>query len=260
HVHNDPEELGRVYQPDLAIAAGMGELAKALAAMPAPESRPWAEATRAAHADYLAWREPVPNAGALQMAEVVHHLRAELPDDAIVCNGAGNYNGWVNRFFPYRGFRTQLAPVSGSMGYGLPAAIAAKLVHPGREAVAFAGDGCFLMTGQELATAVQYGIDVKVVVMNNGYLGMVRQWQEMFYERAYSEVDISVAPDFVKLAEAYGAAAFRAAGPGELAGVLAAGLNHPGVAVIEVLVSKEENVFPIVPAGANSRDMIVQEG
>jgi acetolactate synthase-1/2/3 large subunit len=115
------------------------------------------------------------------------------------------------------------------------------------------------MTNQELATAVQYGINVKVVVMNNGYLGMVRQWQEMFYERTYSEVDISVAPDFVKLAEAYGAAAFRASTPGELAEVLAAGLSHPGVAVIDVLVSKEENVFPIVPAGANSRDMIVQE-
>jgi acetolactate synthase-1/2/3 large subunit len=113
------------------------------------------------------------------------------------------------------------------------------------------------MTNQELATAVQYGINVKIVVMNNGYLGMVRQWQEMFYERTYSEVDISVAPDFVKLAEAYGAAAFRATTPAELPDVLAAGLNHPGVAVIEVLVSKEENVFPIVPAGANSRDMIV---
>jgi acetolactate synthase-1/2/3 large subunit len=123
--------------------------------------------------------------------------------------------------------------------------------------VAVVGDGGFQMTNQELATAVQYGIDVKIVVMNNGYLGMVRQWQEMFYERTYSEVDISVAPDFVKLAEAYGAAAFRATTPAELADTLAAGLAHPGVAVIEVLVSKEENVFPIVPAGANSRDMIV---
>jgi acetolactate synthase I/II/III large subunit len=144
------------------------------------------------------------------------------------------------------------------MGFGLPSAVGAKLARPDQLVVAVVGDGGFQMTNQELATAVQYGIDVKVVVMNNGYLGMVRQWQEMFYERTYSEVDISVAPDFVKLAEAYGVAAFRATTPAELADVLAAGLNHPGVAVIEVLVSKEENVFPIVPAGANSRDMIVQ--
>jgi acetolactate synthase-1/2/3 large subunit len=99
---------------------------------------------------------------------------------------------------------------------------------------------------------------VKIVIMNNGYLGMVRQWQEMFYDRTYSEVDISVAPDFVKLAEAYGAAGFRAERPGDLHNALAAALNHKGVAVIDVVVSKEENVFPIVPAGANARDMIVQ--
>jgi acetolactate synthase-1/2/3 large subunit len=114
------------------------------------------------------------------------------------------------------------------------------------------------MTNQELATAVQYDLPVKIVVMNNGYLGMVRQWQEMFYDRTYSEVDISVAPDFVKLAEAYGAAGFRAERPQELPDVLAAALNHKGVAVIDVVVSKEENVFPIVPAGADARDMIVQ--
>ena len=124
--------------------------------------------------------------------------------------------------------------------------------------VAVVGDGGFQMTNQELATAIQYDIPVKVVIMNNGYLGMVRQWQEMFYDRTYSEVDISVAPDFVKLAEAYGAAGFRAERPDELPDALAAGLNHKGVAVIDVAVSKEENVFPIVPAGANARDMIVQ--
>jgi acetolactate synthase-1/2/3 large subunit len=113
------------------------------------------------------------------------------------------------------------------------------------------------MTNQELSTAVQYNLPIKVLIMNNGYLGMVRQWQEMFYDRTYSEVDISVAPDFVKLAEAYGAGGFRATRPEELHDVLEAGLNYKGVAVIDVVVSKEENVFPIVPAGGNSRDMIV---
>ena len=114
------------------------------------------------------------------------------------------------------------------------------------------------MTNQELATAIQYDLPVKVVIMNKGYLGMVRQWQEMFYDRTYSEVDISVAPDFVKLAEAYGAFARRATHPEELSEVLEAALAHNGVSVIDVVVEKEENVFPIVPAGASSRDMIFQ--
>ena len=144
------------------------------------------------------------------------------------------------------------------MGFGLPAAIGAQLACRDELVVAVVGDGGFQMTNQELATAVQYDLPVKIVVMNNGYLGMVRQWQEMFYDRTYSEVDISVAPDFVKLAEAYGAAGFRAERPNELQHALAAALNHKGVAVIDVAVAKEENVFPIVPAGANARDMIVQ--
>ena len=114
------------------------------------------------------------------------------------------------------------------------------------------------MTNQELATAVQYGLPVKILIMNNGYLGMVRQWQEMFYDRTYSEVDISVAPDFVKLAEAYGATGFRAEKPAELHNVLKAALDYKGVAVVDVVVTKEENVFPMVPAGASSREMIVQ--
>jgi acetolactate synthase-1/2/3 large subunit len=144
------------------------------------------------------------------------------------------------------------------MGFGLPAAVGAQLACPNELVVAVVGDGGFQMTNQELATAVQYELPVKIIVMNNGYLGMVRQWQEMFYDRTYSEVDISVAPDFVKLAEAYGAAGFRAECPQELPDTLAAALNHKGVAVIDVVVSKDENVFPIVPAGANARDMIVQ--
>ena len=144
------------------------------------------------------------------------------------------------------------------MGFGLPAAIGATLAMPGKQVVAVVGDGGFQMTNQELATAVQYGLPVKIVIMNNGYLGMVRQWQEMFYARTYSEVDISVAPDFVKLAEAYGAAGFRATRPEELPDALEATLNHKGVAVIDIVVSKEENVFPIVPAGADANDMIVQ--
>jgi acetolactate synthase-1/2/3 large subunit len=144
------------------------------------------------------------------------------------------------------------------MGFGLPAAIGAQVAFRQQPIVAVVGDGGFQMTNQELATAIQYELPVKILIMNNGYLGMVRQWQEMFYDRTYSEVDISVAPDFVKLAEAFGALGLRAETPNELHDVLAAALAHKGVVVIDVLVSKEENVFPIVPAGANSSDMILQ--
>ena len=145
------------------------------------------------------------------------------------------------------------------MGFGVPAAIGAQLALRDQLVVAVVGDGGFQMTNQELATAVQYDLPIKVLIMNNGYLGMVRQWQEMFYDRAYSEVDLAGSPDFVKLAEAYGAFAVRASTPHELSAALAAGLSHKGVAVMDIVVSKEENVFPIVPAGGNSRDMIIEE-
>jgi acetolactate synthase-1/2/3 large subunit len=166
---------------------------------------------------------------------------------------------WVAQFYPFTKTRQLITSGGlGTMGFGLPAAVGAQLACPNELVVAVVGDGGFQMTNQELATAVQYDLPVKIVIMNNGYLGMVRQWQEMFYDRTYSEVDISVAPDFVKLADAYGAAGFRAERPDDLHSVLETALNHKGVAVIDVVVSKEENVFPIVPAGANARDMIVQ--
>lgn len=239
HAHNDPEELGRVYQADLSICAGMGELAQALAALPPPASRPWAEATRAAHAEYLAWRdEPAPNAGALQMAEVVRDLRARLPADALICNGAGNYNGWVNRFFAYRGFRTQLAPVSGSMGYGLPAAVAAKLVHPEREVVAFAGDGCFLMTGQELATAVQYELKITVLVVNNGMYGTIRMHQEREHPGRVIGTGLRN-PDFAAYARAFGAFGARATTAAEFRDAFAEAQAQPGPALVELMLDPE---------------------
>src|SRR4051812_46294020 len=191
------------------------------------------------------------------------HVIAELHrltrGDAIIATDVGQHQMWAAQFYPFRRERQWITSGGlGAMGFGLPAAIGAQLAFRNQLVVAIVGDGGFQMTNQELATAIQYDLPIKVVIMNNGYLGMVRQWQEMFYDRAYSEVDLSVSPDFVKLAEAYGAAGFRATSPEDLRDVLAAGLAHKGVAVIDVVVTKEENVFPIVPAGANSRDMIVQ--
>ncbi|HEY3580781.1 MAG TPA: thiamine pyrophosphate-dependent enzyme, partial [Pyrinomonadaceae bacterium] len=190
---------------------------------------------------------------------VIRELHRLTKGNAIITTDVGQHQMWVAQFYPFTKTRQLITSGGlGTMGFGLPAAIGAQLACPNELVVAVVGDGGFQMTNQELATAVQYELPVKIVVMNNGYLGMVRQWQEMFYDRTYSEVDISVAPDFVKLAEAYGAAGFRAERPEELPRALAAALNHKGLAVIDVAVSKEENVFPIVPAGANARDMIVQ--
>jgi acetolactate synthase-1/2/3 large subunit len=204
HVHPGAEELGRVYQPELAIHAGMRAFAAAAARL-APEAPPrWRAETEAARSDYVAWQAPLPNPGALQMAEVVTWLRENLPPDAIVTNGAGNYSTWLHRFHRYRRFRSQLGPTSGSMGYGLPAAVAAKRVHPERTVVAFAGDGCFQMTGQELGTAVQYELPIIVVVVNNGMWGTIRMHQERSYPGRVVGTSL-VNPDFARLAEAYGA-------------------------------------------------------
>src|SRR5215813_877636 len=143
------------------------------------------------------------------------------------------------------------------MGYGFPAALGAQLAYPDRQVIAFVGDGGFQMTAQELATAVQYGTNTKIVVMNNNSLGMVRQWQEIFYNRNYSHVDMEWTPDFVKLAEAYGATGLRARHPGELTDILERGLRTPGVVVMEIVVEQEENVYPMIPPGAGISEMVL---
>jgi acetolactate synthase I/II/III large subunit len=204
HVHPDPEELGRVYQPFLAINASPRSFAASLAAL-APVAAPlWAATAAEAHRDYLAWQEPVASPGALQMSDIVRWLGARLPADAIVCNGAGNFTTWVHRFYRYRRFGTQLAPTAGSMGYGFPAAVAAKLVHPDRMVVCFAGDGDFLMTGQELATVMQHELAVIVLIVNNGIYGTIRMHQERHYPGRVVGTTLTN-PDFAALARAYGA-------------------------------------------------------
>jgi acetolactate synthase I/II/III large subunit len=204
HIHPDPEELGRVYQPALAINATPRAFAHAAAALAPLSDPPWAAATAAAHEDYLAWRKAPPSPGAVQLGEIMLWLDQELPADAIVTNGAGNFATWVHRFHQYRRFGTQLAPTSGSMGYGFPAALAAKLRHPDRVVLCVAGDGDFLMTGQELATAVQQRLGVIVLLVNNNMYGTIRAHQE----RHYPDRVIGTAlhnPDFAALARAYGA-------------------------------------------------------
>jgi acetolactate synthase-1/2/3 large subunit len=205
HVHPGADELGRVYQPTLAINATPGAFLAAIAAEPLPAATRRRETLTSARADYEAWQSPRPVPGDVDLWNIAQWLGAHLPEDAIVTNGAGNYATWMHRLFRYRGFRTQLAPYSGAMGYGVPAAIAAKAVCPGRVVVSWNGDGCFLMNGQELATAVQYNLAVVFVVIDNGMYGTIRMHQEKTYPGRVSGTDLRN-PDFAALARAYGAA------------------------------------------------------
>jgi acetolactate synthase-1/2/3 large subunit len=223
HVYPDPNELGRVYQPTLAIACGASEFAHAFAALElVPAQRgTWLKDARDAYVKFstpsatpsgtpsaMPSGTPAPATGFVDMSAVVGWLSEHLPEDAIFCNGAGNYTVWVHRYFRYRQRRTELAPVSGAMGYGFPAAIAAKLRYPKRTVVAVAGDGCFMMYPQELATAIQHNANVVLLIVNNGTYGTIRMHQERRYPGRVIATDL-VNPDMVALAHSFGAFAER---------------------------------------------------
>ncbi|MGK6321053.1 thiamine pyrophosphate-binding protein [Sphingomonas sp. DT-204] len=200
HVHPDPDELGRTYRTDLAICAGMAEFAEALAALDGPPHPAGADA----NAEWRDWSTPRPREGiALDLGQCVAAMRERLPADTIICNGAGNFSGWWHRYWPYAAKPSQLAPTSGAMGYGVPAAVAAALRFPERQVVAVAGDGDFLMNGQELATAVQHGANLIVILVDNGAYGTIRMHQEREYPARVSGTALRN-PDFAALARAYG--------------------------------------------------------
>ncbi len=208
HVYPQAEELGRVYRPDVAIHADSSAFVSVLETRSLKVGEGWAKSIERARNEYEAWCEPQPTPGACRLEEVVSYLVAELPDNAIVTNGAGNYAAWVHRYYRYPQYGTQLAPRCGSMGYGVPAAIAAKLEHPDRPVICFAGDGCYMMHGQELATAVQYGANIVVIVANNGMYGTIRMHQEKRFPGRVSATDLTN-PNFANLAESYGAHGLR---------------------------------------------------
>ena len=204
HVHPDPFELGRVFVPELAVAADPGAFAAALADQEfaaAPDRRAWREA---AHADYLNASTPDAYAAELDMGQVMLHLRASMPADTVITVDAGNFSGWSQRFWRFRYARSQLGPTSGAMGYSVPAGVAASILAPEREVISFVGDGGFLMSGQELATAVQHGARPLVLVVNNGMYGTIRMHQELAYPGRTIGTDLRN-PDFAGLARVYGA-------------------------------------------------------
>jgi acetolactate synthase-1/2/3 large subunit len=204
HVHPGAEELGRVYRPHLAIQAAPTGFAAALEGLQPPNDIRWRSETAAAHAEWDAWTDKAtPQPGAVNLGEIMVWLRDNIPPDSFMCSGAGNFTTWVHRFYRIRHFATQLAPMAGSMGYGFPAAVAAQRLNPGRTVICIAGDGDFLMTGQEFATAVQYQLPVITILFDNGMYGTIRAHQE----RNYPERVIATAltnPDFADYARAFG--------------------------------------------------------
>jgi acetolactate synthase-1/2/3 large subunit len=246
HVHPGPEEIGRIYAADLGINATPETfLDAALGLDPGPVQGRGA----AAHVAWQAWSRP-PEAeaeGPVSMAAVIAHLAETCPEDAILTNGAGNYAIWLHRFFPFRGWGTQLAPTSGSMGYGLPAAVAAKLRHPGREVICLAGDGCFQMTMQEFGTAVQHGAAVIVLVCDNASYGTIRMHQERHYPGRVTATDIAN-PDFAALARAYGGHAETVETTAAFAPALARARASGGPALLHLRLDPEQ----ITPAATRS--------
>ena len=182
----------------------MAEFAAAARAMPPVDGTRWAEWATAARADYTSYLQHQPSGGALDLGAVFVYLRERLPPDAIITNGAGNYTAWCHRFLQFSAYRSQVAPINGTMGYGVPAAVAAKLIHPKRTVVAFAGDGCFLMNGQELATAMRHELNIIVIVINNAMYGTIRMHQERRFPSRTIGTGL-VNPDFARYAEAFGA-------------------------------------------------------
>lgn len=234
HVHASDAEIGKIYQPQLGIQAGPNAFADALR----PVTGPWADWRRAARAGFLASMQAPAQPSPVDMVAVMDHLRATLPEDAILTNGAGNFAVWPNKFFAFGPKARLLAPQSGAMGYGLPAAIAAKVAHPRRTVVCFAGDGDFQMTCAELATAAQAGAQPIVLVLNNGIYGTIRAHQERNYPARVSGTTMQN-PDFVMLARAYGFHAERVGATGDFAAAFGRAMQSRTGALLDLDISPE---------------------
>ncbi len=240
HVHPDPDELGRVYEPALGIVSGMRAFASAVNEGGRVDGERWREWAASARADYELWSDPASEelGAGVDLRQVMSVLRASLPEDAIVCNGAGNYTVWVHRFLRYRRRGTQLAPQSGAMGYGIPAALAAQLLHPECTVVALAGDGCFQMCGQELATMVQERLPILVIVANNRMLATIRMHQERRFPGRVIATDL-VNPDFAAYARSYGLHAERVRRSADFGDALSRARATDGPALLELLTDPE---------------------
>ena len=250
HIHPDAGELGSVYQAELMINSGMPQAAAMLAALPALDAGAWRHTVAEAKAELAAFQQQPPvfrdGKAPLDLWQVVQDIMAQAPADTIISNGAGNYASWAHRFYRYGGLRTQLAPTSGAMGYGVPAGIAAKLIAPERTVITFAGDGEFMMNGQELATAVQYRAGVVIIVFNNRMFGTIRMHQERHYPGRVSGTTLEN-PDFVALARAYGAHGERVTASAQFAPALQRALAHTRATQLPALIELQYDGQLITP-------------
>jgi len=239
HVHPGAEELGRVYHPHLAIHAAPTAFAASLEGLQPPPEIPWREETAVAHADFLAWTDKAtPLPGDVNLGEILVWLREHLPADAFLTNGAGNFATWIHRFYRFRRFGTQVAPTSGTMGYGLPAAIAMKRLHPERTVICVAGDGDFLMHGQDFATAVQYELPIIVLIVNNGLYGTIRMHQEREYPGRVIATELKN-PDFVAYAHAFHGFGVRVTKTADFPAAFEAAQQSGKPAIIDLIVDPQ---------------------
>ena len=239
HVAAGLDELARVYEPELAIHSGMANFAAAAKSLKFPKNIPWSNWTSDARSDQDENITIPKMKGDVDLGSIIQWLGNRLPDDSIIANGAGNFSNWVHRFYPYRSYPTELAPQSGSMGYGVPAAVAAKIIHADRIVVSFNGDGDFLMCGQEIATARQYNLEVVFIVVNNGTYGTIRMHQEKFYPGRVSGTDL-INPNFAALGKAYGLTGEVVETTEQFAPAFERALKSGGPAMIEVRIEQDQ--------------------
>lgn len=237
HVHACDDELGRVYSPDLSVHCAAPVMLRALAcaAKITPDLSDW---TTSARTDYDTWLTPKDTPGDVKLEQIIAHLNDALPENAILTNGAGNYAAWLHRYYKWTRHSTQLAPTSGSMGYGFPAAISAALERPETPVICLAGDGCFQMTCNELSTAKQYGANLTVIVVNNGRYGTIRMHQEKNYPARVSGTMLEN-PDFAALATAYGGHGETVTATADFPAALTRAMAHKGPSVIELKVDEQ---------------------
>ena len=267
HVDIDPTSIKKNVRVDLPIVGDLRDVLKKLNKKIA-EHKDEIESMRSAlkpwHDEISGWRKDQPMTYKASKTEikpqfVIEKLRELSNDDAIVTTEVGQHQMWAAQFFEFTQPRTFLSSGGlGTMGYGLPAALGAQAAFPKRQVIDISGDGSFQMNSQELATLVQYRLPVKIVILNNNFLGMVRQWQQLFFDKRYSQTCMELPIDFVKLAEAYGATGLRATKPGEVEDVIRQAFETPGPVIMEFKISREENVMPMVPAGAGINEMLLR--
>jgi acetolactate synthase-1/2/3 large subunit len=238
HVYPDPEELGRVYQPDLAINAAVGPFVASARRSQQADTAAWDAWTEAARSDYEDWIVPRESPGPLNLSQIFHDLREAAPADTILTSDAGNFAGWAGRYFPFRRYRTLLGATNGAMGYGMPAAVAAKAARPDATVICYAGDGGILMTGNELATAVRHDLAIVLIIANNSMYGTIRMHQERDYPGRTTATRLTN-PDFVDWARSFGAHGERVETTEQFAPAFERALAAGRPAVIEVIVDEE---------------------